>query len=296
MASTNIFSEEKIRSPLAHSWYIYQQNALAMVALWVLGLITALALFAPWVAPYDLGYQDVTNLLQPPSWYENGQIDFFFGTDDLGRDILSQMILGAQLTFGGGVLTALLALLFGSLIGVIGGMSHGIKASVLHHILDTFLSIPSLLIAIIIVSVLGPGYLHCLLAIFLALLPQFIRAVYRAVNDELQKEHIVALKLDGATHYRIFRYGILPNIPETLISQTTRAVTAAILDISALGFLGLGAQRPYSEWGTMLSDTMELVFLAPWTVTLPGLAILFTILTINVVGEGMRQSVLRGMD
>ncbi|MFO6422338.1 ABC transporter permease subunit [Motilimonas sp. KMU-193] len=296
MANHDVFREETIRSPLAHSWYIYQQNTIGMVALWALIFIGLLALIGPWIAPYPLDHQDVGALLNPPSWFEQGEVHFFFGTDDLGRDLLSQLIYGAQLTFGGALIAVFLAMLIGSAIGIIGGMSRGMQASILHHFLDTLLSIPSLLLAIIIISVLGPGYFNTLLAVFLALLPLFTRAVYRSVHDELNKEYIIALRLDGATPLRVLRYGILPNIVETFVSQTTRAMTSAILDITALGFLGLGAQRPLPEWGTMLSDTMELVFLAPWTVTLPGLAILLTILIINIVGEGLRQAIIKGMD
>ncbi|MCE0557595.1 MULTISPECIES: ABC transporter permease subunit [unclassified Motilimonas] len=296
MANHNVFREDHIRSPLAHSWFLYQQNTIGMVALWALIFILILTVIGPWIAPYPMDHKDVSALLKAPSWVEHGEVHFFLGTDDLGRDLLSQIIYGAQLTFGGAFLTVFLALVIGSVIGIIGGMSSGMQASVLHHFLDTLLSIPSLLLAIIIISVLGPGYFNTLLAVFLALLPLFTRAVYRAVHDELNKEYIIALRLDGATPLRILRYGILPNIVETFVSQTTRALTSAILDITALGFLGLGAQRPLPEWGTMLSDTMELVFLAPWTVTLPGLAILITILIINIVGEGLRQAILKGMD
>jgi len=130
----------------------------------------------------------------------------------------------------------------------------------------------------------------------LASIPQFIRGVYLSVYQELQKEYIVALKLDGANNYRIIRYGVFPNIIETLVNLLTRAISSAIIDISALGFLGLGAQRPLSEWGTMLSGATDLVFIAPWTVVLPGLAILVTIFIINVVGESLRQSVIAGVD
>ncbi len=296
MPGPKVFSEEKILSPTEYSWLVFQKNTIAMAALWALIVIFVVTLFAPVIAPYAMDFQSPSALLQPPSWSPEGEVDFFLGTDDLGRDVFSRLIYGAQLTFGGALLVVVPAMLLGTLVGIIGGISKGVKASILHHLLDTLLSIPSLLLAIILISILGPGYFNALMAIFLALTPQFIRAVYRAVDDELSKEYIVAIKLDGATNYRILRYGVMPNILETLVSQTTRAITSAILDITALGFLGLGAQRPLPEWGAMLSDTMELVFMASWTVTLPGLAILFTILTVNVVGEGLRQAILGGME
>ncbi|PSJ43875.1 peptide ABC transporter permease SapC [Zobellella taiwanensis] len=292
----NIYPELKVRSPLEQAWLLFRKNTLAMIGLWGLGFLTLFTLFGPWLAPYAPYEQFGEALLLPPSWAAEGNIDFFLGTDDLGRDLLSRLISGARLTVGNAVLIVLVALLVGGSIGILGGMSRGMKASILNHLLDTLLSIPSLLLAIIFVAILGPGLLHTLFAITLALIPQFVRATYNAVSEEMQKEYIVALRLDGANQWRILRYGVLPNLSDTLVSQTTRALSAAILDITAVGFLGLGAQPPRPEWGAMLSDALELVYLAPWTVTLPGLAILLSVLVINMVGEGLRQAINEVMD
>ena len=235
-------------------------------------------------------------LLLAPSWASTGNIDYFLGTDDLGRDILSRLVVGARLTFGNALLVVVIALLVGSAIGILGGMSKGVKSSVLHHLLDTLLSIPSLLLAIIVVAILGPGLFNTLIAITLALIPPFIRATYNAVHAEMQKEYIIASRLDGSPPLRIMRLAILPNIVETLVTQTTRTLSAAILDISAVGFLGLGAQSPQPEWGAMLADSSDLIYLAPWTVTLPGMAILFSVLVTNLVGEGIREALKEGND
>ncbi|MBL1378071.1 ABC transporter permease subunit [Zobellella iuensis] len=287
----NIYPELKVRSPLEQAWDLFRKNTLAMIGLWGLGLLSLLTLFGPWLAPYPPFEQFGQVLLLPPSWAIDGNIDFFLGTDDLGRDMLSRLIIGARLTFGNGVLVVLVALLVGGCIGILGGMSKGLKASILNHLLDTLLSIPSLLLAIIFVAILGPGLFNTLLAITLALTPQFIRATYNAVSDEMQKEYITALRLDGANHWRILRFGVLPNLSDTIVSQTTRGLSSAILDITAVGFLGLGAQPPLPEWGAMLSDAMELVYLAPWIAILPGLAILLSVLVVNMVGEGLRQAI-----
>ncbi|WP_445399710.1 putrescine export ABC transporter permease SapC [Zobellella sp. An-6] len=287
----NIYPELRVRSPLEQAWELFRQNTLAMIGLWGLGFLSLLTLFGPWLAPYPPHEQFSQALLLPPSWADDGNIDFFLGTDDLGRDLLSRLITGARLTVGNGVLVVLVALLVGGCIGILGGMSKGLKSSILNHLLDTLLSIPSLLLAIIFVAILGPGLFNTLLAITLALTPQFIRATYNAVSDEMQKEYITALRLDGANRWRILRFGVLPNLSDTIVSQTTRGLSSAILDITAVGFLGLGAQPPRPEWGAMLSDAMELVYLAPWTVTLPGLAILLSVLVINMVGEGLRQAI-----
>ncbi|AEY01271.1 peptide ABC transporter, permease SapC [Oceanimonas sp. GK1] len=295
-ARANIYPELHVRSPRERAWQLFRQNTLAMVGLWGLGILCTLTLLGPWLAPYAPYEQFNEALLLPPSWADAGNVDFFLGTDDLGRDMLSRLINGARLTFGNAVLIVVVALFTGSAIGILGGMSRGLKGSILNHLLDTLLSIPSLLLAIIFVAILGPGLFNTLIAITLALIPQYIRATYNAVSEEMQKEYITAIRLDGGNAWRILRFGIVPNLSDTLVSQTTRALSAAMLDITAVGFLGLGAQPPRPEWGAMLSDAMDLVFLAPWTVTLPGLAILFSVLVVNMVGEGLRQAINEVMD
>ncbi|MFT7682389.1 MAG: cationic peptide transport system permease protein [Moritella dasanensis] len=296
MPNLNVFADEHILSPAEQTWKHYSSQQIAMAALWALGLLFFLLVFAPFIAPHEPDLRQAHLLLQPPSWDDKGTVDYFLGTDDLGRDVLSRLLYGLQLTFGNALLISFIALIIGTTIGITAAISRGLLSSTLHHIMDTALSIPSLLLAIIFISVLGPGLDHSLLAILLASIPQFIRGVYLSVYQELQKEYIIALKLDGANNYRIIRYGVFPNIIETLVNLLTRAISSAIIDISALGFLGLGAQRPLSEWGTMLSGATDLVFIAPWTVVLPGLAILVTIFIVNIVGESLRQSIIAGID
>lgn len=292
----NLYPELKILTPLEQTWASFRKNPLAMAAFWCLLALCLITLIGPWVAPYGIDQQHSAALLMPPSWSAQGSIDFFLGTDDLGRDILSRLVSGARLTFGCALLAVLVALLFGTAVGVVGGMSRGVKSSVLHHLLDTVLSIPSLLLAIIMVAILGPGLANTLIAITMALIPQFIRAVYNAVHTEMQKEYIIASQLDGSPPLRIMWLAIVPNITDTLVTQTTRALSAAILDIAAVGFLGLGAQSPQPEWGTMLAESSDLVYLAPWTVTLPGVAIFFSVLVTNLVGEGIREALKTGDD
>ncbi|ART78969.1 ABC transporter permease subunit [Oceanisphaera avium] len=295
-AKGNIYPEVHVRSPKEQTWRVFRRNTLAMTGLWGLALLSVLTILAPWLAPYSASAQFSDALLMPPSWENHGNIDFFLGTDDLGRDLLSRLIFGARLTFGNGVLTVLIALLVGGSLGIVAGMSKGYQASILNHFLDTLLAIPSLLLAIILVAILGPSLLHTLIAITLALTPQFTRAIYIAVANEMQKEYLTALRLDGGSRWHMLRYGVLPNLSDTIVSQTTRGLSVAILDITAVGFLGLGAQAPKPEWGTMLADAMELVYLAPWTVALPGLAILLSVLVVNMVGEGLRQAINEVMD
>ena len=290
----NIYDEPKILSPLQYSLMQFKKNSLAMVGFWGVLIFVLIALFAPFIAPHDLSLHSLQHELLPPSWNESGYVDYFLGTDDLGNDLFSQLIYGTRYTFGGALLLVLTATLIGGAIGIMAGMSQGILSSTLHHLLDTALSIPSLLLAIIVVAILGPGLFNTMLAIWLAILPQFIHSTYTTVHSELQKEYITAIKLDGANKLRILRFGILPNILDSLIAQTTRALSTAILDISALGFIGLGAQVATPEWGNILANNKDLLFIAPWTVTIPGFTILLAIFFTNLFGEGLREAINEG--
>ena len=249
----------------------------------------------PLVIPYGIDDQHSNHLLPRPSWANSGNIDYFLGTDDLGRDILSRLVAGARLTFGNALLVVLIALVIGSAIGILGGMSKGVKSRRAPS--------PARYPALHPVpaaghhrrAILGPGLFNTLIAITLALIPPFIRATYNAVHAEMQKEYIIASRLDGSPPQRIMRLAILPNIVETLVTQTTRTLSAAILDISAVGFLGLGPISP-AGWGAMLADSRRSYLSGPWTVTLPGMAILFSVLVTNLVGEGIREALKEGND
>ncbi|HFG1460176.1 TPA: putrescine export ABC transporter permease SapC, partial [Klebsiella pneumoniae] len=238
-----------------------------------------------------LGYQ-----LLPPSWSRYGEVSFFLGTDDLGRDVLSRLLSGAAPTVGGAFVVTLGATLFGLVLGVIAGSTHGLRSAVMNHILDTLLSIPSLLLAIIVVAFAGPHLSHAMFAVWLALLPRMVRSVYSMVHDELEKEYIIAARLDGASTLNILLFAILPNIASGLVTEITRALSMAILDIAALGFLDLGAQLPSPEWGAMLGDALELIYVAPWTVMLPGAAIMLSVLLVNLLGDGIRRAIIAGVE
>ena len=185
---------------------------------------------------------------------------------------------------------------FGLVLGVIAGSTHGLRSAVMNHILDTLLSIPSLLLAIIVVAFAGPHLSHAMFAVWLALLPRMVRSVYSMVHDELEKEYIIAARLDGASTLNILLFAILPNIASGLVTEITRALSMAILDIAALGFLDLGAQLPSPEWGAMLGDALELIYVAPWTVMLPGAAIMLSVLLVNLLGDGIRRAIIAGVE
>ncbi|CAM3585680.1 Peptide transport system permease protein SapC [Vibrio aerogenes CECT 7868] len=295
MLTNSVYQEERIPTQFERFWRSFRTNNLAMFGLWCLGFLTLITILSPWLMPYN-PLEHSGNLLLPPSWDPSGSVDFFFGTDDLGRDILSRLIDGTRHSFGYALIVTFLAMTTGCSIGVLAGMTSGLLSSTLNHLLDTVMSIPSLLLAIIFVAFLGTGEFNVLIAICLALTPRFIRSVYTAVNTEMEKDYIIAARLDGARDIYLLWNSILPNILTVIVAEVTFALTIAILDITALGFLGLGAQSSSSEWGAILGDSLELLYLAPWTVTLPGLTIMFTVITINFVGEGARQALNAGIE
>ncbi|WP_312464672.1 ABC transporter permease subunit, partial [Pantoea endophytica] len=142
----------------------------------------------------------------------------------------------------------------------------------------------------------GPRLEHAMLAVFLALIPRLVREIYTAVHDEMEKEYVVALRLDGARNLNILWNAVLPNVLPLLVSEFTRSLSMAILDIAALGFLDLGAQLPSPEWGAMLGDALELIYVAPWTVMLPGVALMVSVLIVNLLGDGIRRAVEAGVE
>lgn len=295
-SKVKVYPEIRIPSPLHQTWHQFHHDTRAMVGFWLLVFFIFIAIFGPSLAAFDPYEQNANALLLPPSWSHKGSLHYFLGTDDLGRDILSRILCGAQLTFGSALLACTSALIIGSGLGIAAGMLKGFTSSVLHHMLDVLLSIPSLLLAIVLVTFIGASLENALLAITLALIPQFIRATYNAVRDIAAKEYIIATQLDGSTPWRILRLAILPNIVDVIVSQTARGLSAAILDISAVCFLGIGAQSPSPEWGTMLSDSIDLSYIAPWNVALPGLSIMLCVVATNLAGEGLRKALQQGQD
>ena len=267
MPYDSVYSEKRPPGTLRTAWRNFYGDATAMIGLYGCAGLAILCIFGGWFAPYGIDQQFLGYQLLPPSWSRYGEVSFFLGTDDLGL-----------------------------LLGVVAGATHGLRSAVLNHILDTLLSIPSLLLAIIVVAFAGPHLTHAMFAVWLALLPRMVRSVYSMVHDELEKEYVIAARLDGATTLNILWFAVLPNITAGLITEITRALSMAILDIAALGFLDLGAQLPSPEWGAMLGDALELIYVAPWTVMLPGAAIMISVLLVNLLGDGVRRAIIAGVE
>lgn len=272
-------------------WLLFRKNTIALFSFYLLTLLILTALFSGRIAPYAHNMQFVGQELMPPSWVEKGQIAFFFGTDDLGRDVLSRLIMGTSYTIGSSLIVVLAVALIGGTLGLVAGMLKGLKARFVGHIFDAFLSLPILLIAIVISTLMEPSLLNAMFATLLAILPYFIHAIYRAIQQELKKDYVLMLKLEGISNWELLKSTILPNITVIYVQEIARAFVVAILDISALSFISLGAQRPTPEWGAMIRDSLELLYLAPWTVLLPGFAIIFTILLSIIFSNGLTKAI-----
>lgn len=295
MPYDSVYREKRPPSTLRLTWRKFYGDTQAMIGLYGCGMLVLLCVFGSLFAPYGLDQQFMGYQLLPPSWSRYGEVSFFLGTDDLGRDVLSRLLSGAAPTVGGAFVVTLAATLCGVVLGVVAGATHGLRSAALNHILDTLLSIPSLLLAIIVVAFAGPHLIHAMFAVWLALLPRMVRSVYSAVHDELEKEYVVAARLDGASTLNILWFAVMPNTAATLVTEVTRALSMAILDIAALGFLDLGAQLPSPEWGAMLGDALELIYVAPWTVMLPGAAIMISVVLVNLLGDGLRRAINAGV-
>ncbi|WP_417761968.1 ABC transporter permease subunit [Shewanella sp.] len=290
MGRTKLYLDDDIPSHSKRVWRLFAAKPQGLIGLWGVAILLLLSCLGPYIAPYAAEYQDQSALLMPPSWSNQGAVSHFLGTDDLGRDIFSRLLHGAQYTFGVALLVVICALFAGVIIGSISGMMRGLKSSILGHLLDALLSIPSLLMAILVVAITGPGLSNVFWAVGISLTPQFVRSIHQTVHDELQKEYVTAATLDGANPLQVFWYVIMPNVWDTVIIQTTLAMSAAILDIAALGFLNLGAQAPMPEWGAMVMQGLDNFLFAPWTVTIPGISILLSVLAVNLVGDGLRSA------
>lgn len=278
---------------LKQIWDLFRKDRIALFSFYALLLLILTALFSPFIAPYSNDTQFVGRELMPPSWANDGEIAYFLGTDDIGRDVLSRIIIGTSYTVGAALIVVVITAFIGGGLGILAGMSQGIKSRVLGHFLDAFLTIPVLLVAIIIAALMESSLFNAMLAITLALLPYFVHEIYRSIQLELKKEYVLMLRLDGISKWVLLKNTILPNIAIQYIQEISRAFTIAILDISALSFIELGAQRPAPEWGAMIKDSLELIYLAPWTVILPGLAIIFSVLIGLVFTNGLCRAITK---
>src|SRR5690349_14521861 len=271
-------------------WRAFAQNRGAIIGLTLVGVLLALALGADVISPHPPNEQYREFTLTPPAWDAAGSWRFLLGTDPVGRDILSRLIHGTRLSLLIGTISVAIALTVGALLGLCAGYFRGIVDTAIMRLMDVMLALPSLLLAIAVVAILGPGLINAMYAIAIVLLPHYVRLARAAVIAEAGREYVTSSRIAGAGALRLMFGTILPNCAAPLIVQATLGFSNAILDAAALGFLGLGAQPPTPEWGSMLASALEFIQRAPWVVTFPGLAILVTVLAFNLVGDGLRDA------
>ncbi len=277
-------------TPQREVWLSLKANRGAMAALCIIVLVVLAALLADVISPHDPTLTDTQHLLVPPAWSDGGFATFPLGTDKIGRDLLSRLIHGTRLSLLIGVIVVTLSLSTGVLLGLAAGYFRGWLDIAIMRLMDVTLALPSILLAIVIVVILGPGLINAMVAVAVANVPHYARLTRAAVMNELTKDYVTASRVSGAGTLRLMFDTVLPNCFAPLIVQSSLGISSAILDAAALGFLGLGAQAPTPEWGTMLADAREFFLSAPWVVTFPGLAILISVLAFNLLGDGLRDA------
>ncbi len=275
---------------LQEFWFYFRENRGAVFGLWIFGLFVVVALLADWIAPYDPTEQYREHLLQPPFWQEGGSLAFPLGTDAVGRDMLSRLLYGARYSFYVGIVVVTVAAAGGIVVGLLSGFAPKWLDTILMRVMDIILAFPSLLLALVLVAILGPSLTNAMIAIAIVLQPHYVRLTRSSVLAERSKDYVTAAKVTGAKLPRLMFITVLPNCLSPIIVQAALSFSTAILDAAALGFLGMGAQPPTPEWGTMLAEAREFILRAWWVVTFPGLAILITVLAINLMGDGLRDA------
>jgi dipeptide transport system permease protein len=276
--------------PLREFWHYFSENSGAVAGLIIIVAVVILAVLAPVVAPHSPILTNNTAFLRPPVWQQGGSWTYPLGTDAIGRDMLSRLIYGARLSLLIGFSVVAISIAVGTVLGLVAGFFRGIVEITIMRIMDIILTLPSLLLAIVIVAILGPGLMNAMLAVAVVVLPHYVRVTRAAVIAEVSRDYVTAAKVSGAGKLRLMFKEVLPNCAAPLIVQASLGISTAILDAAALGFLGLGAQPPSAEWGTMLADAREFVLRAWWVVTLPGIMILVTVLAFNLLGDGLRDA------
>ncbi|MFO1171732.1 MAG: ABC transporter permease subunit [Hyphomicrobiaceae bacterium] len=282
--------ERKPPGPMRAFWNAFSENRGAVIGLILVCLIILMALFAPLLAPFDPveQFRDKTKL--PPVWADGGNWSHLLGTDALGRDMLSRIIYGSRISLFIGFAVMLVSAVIGIALGLVAAFARGIVEVMIVRVMDLIVAIPSLVLAILIIAVIGPNLTNTIIAVTIVYLPRYVRLVRASALAELTKDYVIAARVAGAGPIRLMLTSVLPNCLPPLIVQAALGVSDAILEAAGLGFLGLGAQPPTPEWGAMLADSREFIQAAPWIMAFPGLAILITVLAINLMGDGLRDA------
>ncbi len=268
----------------AVSWNIFKRNRLGVFCLIVVGLLVLIALFAPVLAPYDFKAQELSNMLAKPG------ASHLFGTDEFGRDILSRIIYGCQISLSVGVISQIIALFIGFTMGVLAGYYGGWIDAVISFVIQVFSSFPFLLFAILIMFVMGPGLINLYVALGLLMWTTTARLIRGDVMRLKGSEYIQSCILSGGNNLRIILRHLLPNCMSTLIVVSTLGIPSAILSEASLSFLGLGVQPPMASWGQMISASQPYIQSNPTYSIIPGIAIIITVMAFNLLGDALRDA------
>jgi len=271
-------------NPWARAWRRLRRRKGAMVALVVVVLFVAMAVFAPWIAPYDPTATSWSLVRKPPTWAH------WFGTDEVGRDVLARIIYGARASLSAGLVSVSIAVGVGVPLGLLAGYAGGWIDSILSRIVDAMLAIPFLILAITLSAFLGPSLTNAMIAIGVTSTPVFIRLTRGQTMAAKVEDYVEAARAVGNPHWRIALRHVLPNIVPPLLVQMSLAIAGAIIAEAALSFLGLGQQPPAPSWGSMLNTAQRFISQAPWMAFWPGFAIFCAVLSFNLLGDGLRDA------
>src|SRR5690625_5155568 len=274
----------KTISPWRETWREFRRNRIALVGMIIVLFFIFLAIFATFLAKEGINEQVMTDRLQPPSK------EYWLGTDDFGRDILSRIIHGARISLWVGFSSVIGSVIVGCILGIIAGYYGRWVDTIISRFFDIMLAFPSILLAIAIVAVLGPSLRNALIAIAIINVPNFGRLIRSKVLSIKEDEYITSARAVGLKDTRILFSHILPNSMATVIVKGTLAIATAILEAAAIGFLCLGSQQHYPEWSKILTDSNIYIQSAPWTMIFPCLAIMLTVLGFNIMGDGLRDA------
>jgi len=283
--------EQAPPSFLAETWRGLTENRGAVFGLVTIILVALAAIFADLIAPHSYSeqlFRDHT--LAPPVWVDGGSWSYPLGVDQAGRDMLSRLIHGARISLTIGVAVMVVSVAMGVALGLLAAFRGGIIDNLLMRLMDLIMSVPDLVLSVVVVAIIGPNLINTIWAVLIVFLPRYVRLVRASALAELPKDYVTAAKVAGVGPIRLMFLTVLPNCMAPLIVQATLGISDAMLQAAALGFLGLGAQPPVPEWGSMLGEARSLLQRAPWVVTLPGLCILVTVVAINLFGDGLRDA------
>ncbi|MDI9408244.1 MAG: ABC transporter permease subunit [Candidatus Pacebacteria bacterium] len=288
-ADAEIQTALQSQTPFRAFWSAFCENRGALVGLSILAIIILAAIFADFIAPHSLSEQYRDSVRAQPV-FAGGSWKFILGTDGVGRDTLSRLIYGARTSLFIALAVVVVSMFFGIALGLLAASTSVAVDVVISRVIESLMAFPSLVLAVLLVAVLGPGLFSTIIAVSIGYLPTYVRLMRACAKTELSKDYVTAAKVMGVGKFRLMVRTILPNCMAPLIVQAALGTSGALLEAAALGFLGFGVQPPTPEWGAMLADAREFIRSDPWIVTLPGLAILITVIAINLAGDGLRDA------